>query len=141
MSYYCVIIVSKDDIDRQDYSRVEDQIRDHIQAVGQDICGACEIMICGYDADPREVWDIPEVCDWMHGSISRIPWAYILRRKMPAVGWPILLMCNYGFDVSPQSFVSIVLATLDRYADTNNIDRAVVDMCKNETKNIVSEYT
>lgn len=40
-------------------------------------CGSCRILFEGYDKDPRELYEIPEVVSWFRGTVSAgVPWFY-----------------------------------------------------------------
>lgn len=50
----------------------------------------------GYDDDPREIPDIPEVVNWVEQSVEEgIPWFYFMKSPRESYGL-LTFMCCYG---------------------------------------------
>lgn len=56
--------------------------------------GTLEVLIDGYDEDPREVYEIPEIRHWYNESIKAgIPWFYFIGSRLGKMGLKVLLFC------------------------------------------------
>jgi hypothetical protein len=55
--------------------------------------GTLEVLISGFDDDPREVYEIPEIRNWYSESIRiGIPWFYFLGNHFDGMGLNVLLL-------------------------------------------------
>lgn len=63
-----------------------------------------EVFFLGYDEDPREIPDIPEVVNWYKQSLDEeIPWFYFMKTNYPeSMGLAIFMMCCAG-EADPES--------------------------------------
>lgn len=56
--------------------------------------GTLEVLIDGYDDDPREAYEIPEIRHWYNESIKvGIPWFYFIGSSLEQMGLKVLLFC------------------------------------------------
>jgi hypothetical protein len=59
--------------------------------------GKFELFVSGYDDDPRELWEIPEVVAWMKIVEPEVKyWFYFLRTEAPAFSLRLLAHCVCG---------------------------------------------
>ena len=82
MILFRMFVVRKDEVLAKETSRIK-KIIDAISSNQTDLTlarGAYELIFHGYDDDPRALYEIPEVREWVVQSISDgIPWLYFLR--------------------------------------------------------------
>lgn len=53
-----------------------------------------EVFFSGYDDDPREIPDIPEVVNWITQSVEEgIPWFYFLNADADSIGLLMFMIC------------------------------------------------
>lgn len=91
---YRVIIVSKEEVSRMDYDFLWHILNRF--TVQKDILinsvNSLDISFYGYDYDPRELFQIPEILNWLKGSIEiGIPWFYFLMLSRENVGMNLLI--------------------------------------------------
>ncbi|WP_437279474.1 DUF4365 and DUF1817 domain-containing protein [Sorangium sp. So ce375] len=59
--------------------------------------GKVELVISGYDDDPRELWEIPEVVRWVRNAeLLGKYWFFFLTPVWPARGLATLIYCSCG---------------------------------------------
>lgn len=64
------------------------------KAVARRSQGKVELLIEGYDDDPRELWEIPEVVAWFKAVEARVKyWFYFLRADTDSPSLPLLTYC------------------------------------------------
>jgi hypothetical protein len=62
--------------------------------------GTLEILISGYDEDPRESYEIPEIRHWFQESLKEgIPWFYFLGEQANGMGITVLLFSCCDIEV------------------------------------------
>lgn len=95
--------ISKMDVLMRDFSN----IRELIQIIASDrekllaSRNTWEIYFMGYDDDPREIPDIPEVVAWIELSVDEgIPWFYFMRSTQSSAGLLTFMICC-GSDHDP----------------------------------------
>lgn len=60
-----------------------------------------EVFFMGYDDDPREIPDIPEVVNWIEQSVEEgVPWFYFMRSAQSSTGLLTFMICC-GADHAP----------------------------------------
>jgi hypothetical protein len=55
--------------------------------------GRIHLSISGYDTDPRELWEIRDVCKWYKKVDSKINWFFFCNVAPPAYGFMAYLAC------------------------------------------------
>ncbi len=97
-----------------------------------------EVFFMGYDDDPRELPDIPEVANWIEQSVEAgIPWFYFMRAAQDSLGLITFMTC-YGSDHDPDhpgryffnkdrtlAFVKKNLDNMESFVEEKNIPEEV----------------
>ena len=98
METVCMVPIQKIDVLMEDFSNIKKLI-ESIASDRQQLLEArntWEIMFEGYDDDPREISDIPEIINWVDQSIEEgIPWFYFMRDPKESFSF-LAIMCCYG---------------------------------------------
>lgn len=93
-----MVPIQKIDVLMEDFSNIKKLI-ESIASDRQQLLEArntWEIMFEGYDDDPREISDIPEIINWVDQSIEEgIPWFYFMRDPKESLSF-LAIMCCYG---------------------------------------------
>jgi len=101
-SDFGVYLVPKDDVLACDFSGLKDVI-DRLSINRESLLkkrGTLEVLIAGYDNDPREVYEIPEIRHWYSESIKAgIPWFYFLGKHANGMGLTVLLFSYCDIEV------------------------------------------
>ncbi len=89
-----VYVIPKEDVLSLDYSGIKDIInrlsRNKKALINNR--GTLEVLIDGFNTDPREAYEIPEVRNWYCESINvGIPWFYFLGEQAKGMGLTVLL--------------------------------------------------
>lgn len=75
----------------------------------ENLANSCELVFSSYDEDPREIWEIPEVVNWIKKSLDiGIPWMYLLGNDMKQYGSLILMVdicCGRPLPENPEKFI------------------------------------
>lgn len=140
MSEHCIVIVSKTDVLTEDYSGIFDLINSFIVDSERLVAArnTWDLFFEGYDDDPREIPDIPEIVNWIDKSISAgIPWFYFMRTGGDSAGLLSFMVCcgterdpdipeQYYFDQGKlMRFVDKGLDNLSVFVEDNNIPEDV----------------
>jgi hypothetical protein len=139
-SDFGVYLVHKDDILACDFTGIRDVISRLSRNKKALLTnrGSLEILIDGFDDDPREAYDIPEIRNWFSESIKAgIPWFYFLGRHYNGMGLCVLLFacCDivmkhkkdvmaYVEFTNPEEIASWFLQNyhnLNQFIESNNI--------------------
>lgn len=108
-------LVHKDDILACDFSGINDVInrlsRNKVSLLKNR--GTLEVLIAGYDDDPRESYEIPEIRNWFQKSLENgVPWFYFLGGQAQGMGLTVLLFSCCDIEVkyieSGNSYVEIL---------------------------------
>lgn len=106
-SDFGVYFIQKDEILACDFSIIKDVIgrlarnRDSLLKKR----GTLEVLIEGYNEDPREVYEIPEIRHWYSESIKAgIPWFYFLGEMLNRMGFTVLLSSCCDIEVKSNKF-------------------------------------
>lgn len=142
MQMFRMFVVSKEEVLDMDTSRIK-KIVDGISSSEARLAlaqGQYELLFWGYDDDPRELPEIPEVREWVKKSIREIPWLYFLRFESP--NFRVLNSClgyvetvrdgggrpKHIIDIERWfSYVDDLLDTFFRFCRFHNIPQGVVD--------------
>lgn len=93
-SDFGVYTVHKDDILACDFTGIN-EIMDRLSRNRESLLknrGTLEVLIDGYNEDPREVYEIPEIRHWYNESIKAgIPWFYFLGKHADGMGMIVFL--------------------------------------------------
>ena len=93
---HILFTVDRDDIDARDTSDIDSfisRITSNLPLC-EKLQGKIDISVSGYDSDPRELWDIPEVRDWFKLVEPVVKyWFYFLTTHGKAGGLKVLAAC------------------------------------------------
>lgn len=142
-SDFGVYVVHKDDVLACDFSGLKNVIvrlsRNRESLLRNR--GTLEVLIAGYDEDPREVYEIPEIRHWYSESINAgIPWFYFLGEHANGMGLTVLLFSTCDIEVKFEK-------SGDTYVEIADVEQIVEWLNKNynnlnkftEDKDIPSE--
>jgi hypothetical protein len=91
------IVVDRKDIENMDFSVIKEFIegRDFNETLLYEARSQLNISICGYDTDPRELFEIVEVVNWVKVSIfeEHIPWFFFLSTTPASQSIKLLALC------------------------------------------------
>ena len=82
MANICMVPIPKMDVLMEDFSNIEELIGNIASDRAQllEARNTWEVFFRGYDDDPREIPDIPEVVNWVEQSVEEgIPWFYFMK--------------------------------------------------------------
>ena len=91
------ISILKKDVLMEDFSNVYEAIRCFSEDKEKliEARNTWEVFFTGYDDDPREIRDIPEIVNWIEQSVEAgIPWFYFMSTKGQAMGLRTFLVCG-----------------------------------------------
>jgi hypothetical protein len=96
---FYLIVVPRDDIENLNYSKIINHI-DHLSKNSKILAQkyqSLDICFYGYDDDPRELFEIPEIITWMKKSLKRnIPWFYFLSTSDKNAAMTLLVFALCG---------------------------------------------
>jgi hypothetical protein len=96
-----LIVIPKEDIENLEYAKITNIIK-HLSKnskVLKEKCQSMDICFYGYDDDPRELFEIKEVMQWMKNSIDhKIPWFYFLSTITKNAAMILLSIALCGFE-------------------------------------------
>lgn len=91
-----MVPISKMDVLMEDFTNVQAMIDDIASDRERllEMRNTWEVFFMGYDDDPREVPDIPEVVNWIEQSVEAgIPWFYFMRAAQESLGLITFMIC------------------------------------------------
>jgi len=85
------LFIDKAQIEKKDFSIIKEYIEDNWD-VGYN---QLNISFYGYDNDPREIFEISEIREWVITSIheEKIPWFFFLSKNVSSSGIKALAVC------------------------------------------------
>ena len=93
---FLTVIISRQQIEAGDISeplRVLRPLLDPASAIK--FCEHVDIGVAGYDHDPRELYEIPEVRDFVHELDAEFPyWLYFLTKRGTGLGFILSCFCS-----------------------------------------------
>jgi hypothetical protein len=115
-SDFGMYLVHKDDVLSCDFSGVRDCM-DRLSRNKTALLrnrGTLEVLIAGYDDDPREVCEIPEIRRWYSESVKAgIPWFYFIGKNVNGMGISTLLFSCCDMEIKPNEDGMRVVRLLD----------------------------
>lgn len=87
--------------------------------------GTLEVLIAGYDDDPREAYEIPEIRRWYSESVKAgIPWFFFMGEQLDGMGLKVLLFSCCDIEVKSKengrTFVEVLsLEQVDEWLKHN----------------------
>jgi hypothetical protein len=76
-----------------------------------------DISIFGYDDDPRELFEIPEVREWVQKLDEAFPyWFYFLSKEFPGLNFIAFALCEYhrlssgGFEIESRNLAKFLIS-------------------------------
>lgn len=125
MGAICMVPIPKDDVLMEDFSYIQELI-ENIASDREQLLEArnsWEVFFMGYDDDPREISDIPEVKNWIMQSLEAgIPWFYFMRS--PEESYCLL------------TFMSCYGSRDPEYPERISFDRKVLPFIKKNLENL-----
>ncbi len=150
MEEICMVPVPKMDILMEDFTNIMTLISKIVSDREQllKMRNSWEVFIMGYDDDPRELPEIPEVVNWIEQSVEAgIPWFYFMRTALDSSGLVAFLTCC-GSEHDPNhsgrfflnkdktlAFIKKNLDNLANFVEKNNIPE---EMGRTATDDIMS---
>lgn len=96
MEDICMVAIQKEDVLVEDFTNINALISS-IASNRQQLLAMrnrWEVFFLGYDDDPREIPDIPEVVNWIERSVEvGIPWFYFMRGEQNSSGLATFMTC------------------------------------------------
>lgn len=135
------IPISKMDVLMEDFSNMNELIQGFTDDRKKLLSArnTWDVFFMGYDDDPREIPDIPEVIDWIEQSVEAgIPWFYFMNPKSSSSGLLTFMICCgaehdpkqpecYIFDQDKiLSFIKRNLDNLASFAEEYNIPDRII---------------
>lgn len=96
MADTCMVPIPKMDVLMEDFTNIKTLIDNITSDRGQllQMRNSWEIFFMGYDDDPREIPDIPEVVNWIEQSVEvGIPWFYFMKATQDSLGLVTFMSC------------------------------------------------
>lgn len=96
MADICAVPILKMDVLMEDFTNIQELIRQVASDSEQLFAmrNTWDVFFMGYDDDPREIPDIPEVVNWIEQSVENgIPWFYFMSAESPSTGLLTFLIC------------------------------------------------
>jgi hypothetical protein len=91
------IVIDKEAIENMDFSMIKDFIagRDFNEILLYETIGKLDISFYGYDDDPREIFEIPEIQNWVKMSmlVEKLPWFFFLSTDSTSQSIKALAVC------------------------------------------------
>jgi len=91
------LVFDREDIENMDFSKIKEFIeeRDFNEPLFYEASGKLDISFYGYDDDPRELFEIPEVQNWVKASMfdEKIPWFFFLSTSPNSQSIKALAVC------------------------------------------------
>jgi hypothetical protein len=91
------IVIDKKAIENMDFSMIKQYIedRDFDETLLYEAVGKLDISFYGYDNDPREIYEIPEIQNWVKASMleEKIPWFFFLSTAPTSQSLKALAYC------------------------------------------------
>jgi hypothetical protein len=115
-SDFSTYLIHKDDILACDFTGFNDVISrlSRTKASLLKNRGTLEVLISGYDEDPRESYEIPEIRHWFQESLKEgIPWFYFLGGQAKGMGLTVLLFSCCDIEVKHKKLGSSYVEILD----------------------------
>jgi len=93
---YFDIVIDRETIEKVDFSIIETLIKkfDNKKLLNN-AAGNLNISFYGYEEDPREIFEIPEIQNWVKASmiVRKIPWFYFLSTEPTSQSIKALALC------------------------------------------------
>jgi hypothetical protein len=97
------IVIDKEAIENMDFSMINQYIedRDFDETLLYEAIGKLDISFYGYDNDPREIFEIPEIQNWVKTSMleEKIPWFFFLSTAPTSQSLRALAVCFIAEEV------------------------------------------
>lgn len=91
-----MVTIDKMDVLMEDFSNIQGLIESYTKDREKLLASrnTWEVNFFGYDDDPREIPEIPEVVNWIRKSVDAgIPWFYFMRTEHPSYGLLSFMIC------------------------------------------------
>lgn len=91
-----MVTIDKMDVLMEDFSNIQGLIESYTKDREKLLASrnTWEVNFFGYDDDPREIPEIPEVVNWIRKSVDAgIPWFYFMRTEQPSYGLLSFMIC------------------------------------------------
>lgn len=84
-----MVAIQKMDVLMEDYSYIQGLIDDFASDINKliEARNTWEVFFAEYDDDPREIFEIPEILNWIEQSVEEgIPWFYFMKATSNSFG-------------------------------------------------------
>lgn len=145
-----MIAIPKMDVLMEDYTYIQGVIDDFTSDRNKIITArnTWEVFFAEYDEDPREIFEIPEIVNWIRQSVDvGIPWFYFMKATPDSLGLSAF-MTAYGGEADPEIsgryfldkdktllFIKKNLENLEVFVQKNNISD---DVGRTATDNVMA---
>lgn len=151
MEDICTVVIEKEDVLMEDFTNINTLISSIASDRQQllEMINRWEVSFQGYDDDPREITDIPEVVNWIKQSVEKgIPWFYFMRGGRNALELITFMNCfSVEYDAEhPEkytlkknkavAFIKKNLENLEEFTEKYDLPDFVKYMAANATMNI-----
>ena len=99
-----MVAIQKMDVLMEDYGYIQGLIDDFASDMNKliEARNTWEVFFAEYDDDPREIFEIPEIINWIEQSVEAgIPWFYFMKATSNSLGLSAF-MTAYGGDSDPE---------------------------------------
>lgn len=99
-----MVAIQKMDVLMEDYDYIQGLIDDFASDMNKliEARNTWEVFFAEYDDDPREIFEIPEIVNWIEQSVEAgIPWFYFMKASSDSLGLSAF-MTAYGGDADPE---------------------------------------
>ena len=100
-----VLQVTREEVETCDVTRILDIFLGFLQSP-REFYDSVEITVSGYDDDPRELWEIPEVKRWFETLDKAWPFAFFFMSTLGA-GLRVLALCCIGAETIDENTVQV----------------------------------
>lgn len=99
-----MVAIQKMDVLMEDYNYIQGVIDDFASDINKliEARNTWEVFFAEYDNDPREIFEIPEIVNWIEQSIEAgIPWFYFMKATTDSLGLSAFMIA-YGGEADPE---------------------------------------
>jgi hypothetical protein len=137
------LVIDKEAIENLDFSMIKDFIaeRDFDETLLYEASNRLDISFFGYNDDPREIFEVPEIQKWVKISITeeKIPWFFFLSTDETSQSIKSLALCYIAEPVKSsdgtvkfqpmqkklQAFAMINYGTMNEFFETHQLTESM----------------
>jgi hypothetical protein len=94
-----MVAIQKLDVQMEDYSYIQGLIADNASDINKliEARNTWEVFFAEYDDYTREIFEIPEIINWIKGSVEAgIPWFYFMKATSDSLGLSVFMTAYAG---------------------------------------------